>query len=191
MKKILNLILLLSLVIVLSNSAFSQDDDYYGNYEEQAKIKQLFLDIGYGTNGTGAGIGFRYSFFGFGLNLSGFAKDIPNYNTLGPRIKPEEVASTEKYPTIILSLDGYLFYDIDDYFTVFGNIGFYTQADSVLARKRDSENKLGDLYMYKTETTSGFSFGGGLQYLIWDNVGLGAGFHNKKGFFAQVSYYWF
>jgi len=190
MKKILNLIVLLSFVIVLSNSAFSQDDDYYGNYEEQAKIKQLFLDIGYGTNGTGAGIGFRYSFFGFGLNLSGFAKDIPNYITY-ERIRQEDVAYTEKFPTIILSLDGYLFYDIDDYFTVFGNIGYYTQADSVLARKRNSENKLRDFYMYKTETTSGISFGAGLQYLIWDNVGLGAGFHNKKGFFAQVSYYWF
>lgn len=190
MKKLLNILLMLCFVVALSNSAFSQDDDYYGDYEELPEIKQLFLDIGYGENGLGAGLGFRYSFFGFGLNLAGFAKDIPNYITY-ERIRPEDIASTEKYPTIIISLDGYLFYDIDDYFSVFGNVGFFIQGDSVLARKRDSENKLSDLYMYKTETTNGVTFGAGLQYLLEEYIGFGVGYHNKKGFFAQISYFWF
>lgn len=190
MKKTFNILLILFFMLAFSQTAFSQDD-YYGDYEELPPMKQLFLDLGFGPNGTGAGVGFRYSFFGFGLNLSGFAKSIPNYITY-ERLRPEDVYSTEKYPTIILSIDGYLFYDIDDYFTLFGNIGLFTQGDSVLARKKSSESVASeDLYFLNTDSSTGVSFGAGIQYLIWENVGLGAGYHSKKGIFAQLSYYWF
>jgi opacity protein-like surface antigen len=189
-------ILLISLLIGAINycELKAQKPDEGFNYEEAPKLKYIFLDLGYGNYGASVGAGFRYSFFGASFNLTGFSKTIPSYSTdwITRPTKEEQIGYRESFPTIILTLDGGLYYDIDETWTIFGTIGYFTQSDSMLVKKNGTNGQPEETwYPWKAETSSGFTFGGGVQYFFFEeSIAVGLGYQTKKGAYAQIGYYW-
>ena len=99
----------------------------------------------------------------------------------------------EKYSSIHVTTDLYYFHDINDQFTVFGNIGYGVGTDSVLAHHKDDQSTANKnrLYAIGTETNSGITFGLGVQYFLEEWVGFGIGYHSRRGVYAQFNYFWF
>lgn len=206
MKKYFYLFLLLVIPFVSSQAvqaqSKSEDNEQIDAIEDQEKeyqgndiFKSIFLDAGYGTNKFGFGLGVRYWNLGFSFGLAGIGESIPHYFTYreGGNITPETAVDIEKYSSIHVTTDLYYFHDINDQFTVFGNIGYGVGTDSVLAHHKDDQSTANKnrLYAIGTETNSGITFGLGVQYFLEEWVGFGIGYHSRRGVYAQFNYFWF
>lgn len=182
-RKLLTMAFLFCSFFIFSN-AYGQatdNDDY-----EIVPVKDILFDLGYGEHNLSFGFGFRYDFIGLSIGVTGFDNDIPNYQT-DLRDQPADKDFEERhYTTICVSGDLALYYDINDEFSVFGNVGYYAQADTILAYYYSDET----LYRYKDESITGVAFGVGLQYFISDYFTIGAAWHNKRGAYLQLGYYW-
>ncbi len=187
--------IILFLFLVFSSSVISMDSVFMQDgvgediaYEEGGFIipeNTILAGIGYGGAGLCFNAGYRYTNYSLQLGLSGIANDIPNY-TLRDRINANKDPYTDKqnHEALILSLDGGYHYNIDK-FTLFGNLGYFWQTDTVLARRTDGVDD--NLHLLGTETESGVCFGLGAYYYISDMVDLGLGFHSKHGVYATAA----
>ncbi len=153
----------------------------------QGMMKSAFVDGGFGQGGMSLGFGFRYWNLGLSLGLSGIGKNLPPHSQQW--IMENEIQDRYTYPSMWVTGDIYYFYDLNDEFTIFGNVGYGVGTDSILATKRGDTHQ--SKYFYRIENKSSVTFGAGVQYFLQNQIGLGLGYHNKRGIYAQVSYYWF
>lgn len=180
MKKITILIICLVASIY---SVFPQD-----NYKEPAgNMKSVFLDAGYDFNGASFALGFRYWNLGLSIGAAGLGATLPEHTN--QFITLTDAKETFTYHSIWVTTDLYYFYDINDEFTAFANIGYGVGSDSLLATKRDENT--GRKYILGSENHSSVTFGAGLQYFFQNQIGVAVGYHNKRGVYAQISYYWY
>jgi hypothetical protein len=180
------LILLLTLSLVDVREIRAQDTED----KSLPPVYLMFGNVGYSDVGLSAGAGFRYSFVGLSLGLAGFANSMPNFRK-DYWIKESEIGGTERLTKMIFHVDANLYWDLSDIVSVFGMIGYYSQSDSILARKVWTATDSDDyLYQYKAETLSGLCFGLGGHYFFTSQLLIGLGWHSKSGFFAQVGYWW-
>lgn len=164
------------------------------------ELKNIFLNLGYGNVGFSSGLGFRYSYFGACISAGAFANSRPNYARYDGFVGKD--TTSERFTAIMVNFDiiGYfdlaklsLFdYPLDD-FSLFFSVGYYSQTDTMLVKGNDPAKKQSyNLYFFnnKTETVSGISLGGGIQWRITNSINVALGYHEKNGFNAQVGYYW-
>lgn len=182
----------LMLIFPQSGSLNTQTDEI--EYEIPP-TKMVFGNVGYwkydygekGKYDFSLAIGARYWFAGLSIGIAGFGKALPPYRT-DTILRTDRIATTEKYTTLVVTVDASGYYDISNRVSLFGSIGFFTQKDSILARPYDINDP--NLYRYKDETKLGLSIGAGFQYFLDEDFSLGLGFHTKNGFYAQVGYWW-
>lgn len=181
MKKLLSIILLLIASYGVSTATSTPEPK-----EPVGIMKNVFGDVGYGEGGVSFGLGFRYWDLGISVGMSGIGQSVPPHNYY---ILATDVLETYKYPTMWVVGDLYYFYDLNDEFTFFANVGYGVGADTVLATKKGETT--GAKYYHKTENRSGVTFGAGIQYFIENQIGFGIGYHTRRGPYLQVSYYWY
>ncbi len=182
--------LVLALIFILQAGLYAQKGD--SNYEEELPaLYGLHGELGYGGAGLSAGLGFRYDFVSLSIGLSGFANSIPNYASykadgINLTTNPLPDGYTEEsYEAIIVTFDAAYNYEFE-IGTAYAGIGFFAQTDTVLAK----EVSTGDYFRRGTINSSGICFNLGFDYYWSENVGVGLGFHSKKGIMARFSYYW-
>ena len=157
-------------------------------YEDDEEIinegypKSVFGGIGYGGNGVGALLGFRYYRIGISMGVAGVTSSIPSYAHQLPTDKSYEERS---YSAYAVCGDFYFFHEIEQ-FTIYGNLGYFSQADTVLAYYPQSNSN----YLLGSKTRDGVTFGAGILFDINDYLLLGVGLHNKYGIYANVAYRW-
>lgn len=190
---LMKLLFLLAFISLLNVNLFAQTDDEEDYEEETTKeyvpsdiIKVISFDAGWGAEKLGLALGFRYWNLGVSFGVAGLGNTLPDHRN--ERLISGTPSSTEKYPTIAVTTDLYYFYDINDEFTAFGNFGYSVGTDTVLARKDNNDSSL---YLYGTENNAAFTFGLGLQYFLEQWIGIGVGYHTRRGIFAQFNYFWF
>ncbi len=198
MKIFFNLCLLVVLFCSMVNPSLAQtgksedikeEEPYYDeDYRGSDIVKDIFIDLGYGAEKFGIGIGFRYWNFGASFGLTGIGVSLPDYDKTTYLNRTENVI-TEKYASIAVTTDLYYFYDINDKYTAFVNFGYSVGTDTILARKASSNDDR--LYRWGSENNSELTFGLGFQYFFEKWIGLGVGYHSRRGVFAQFNYFWF
>lgn len=178
----------------------TQDRDTYevgGNETTNSQYyKNIFFDLGYGARGLSFGAGFRWWVFSAGIGLTGIldksanAQGWSNAYGIPYPANGSSVYETEKFPSATVSLDLSYYYDYEE-FSPFITLGYYVQSDSVFAKYT------GEVYQYQgvrfpigSENKTGLAFGIGCQYYPWESVNVALGYHNKKGVFAQIGYFW-
>lgn len=181
MKIFLSIVALFIASFSLSNATTTEEAK-----EPVGIMKNAFGDLGYGEGGLSFGLGFRYWDFGIGVGMSGIGQSVPYHNYY---INETDILEKYTYPTMWVVGDLYYFYDLNDEFTFFANVGYGVGADTVLATKKGETT--GAKYYHKTENRSGITFGAGIQYFIENQIGFGIGYHSRRGPYAQVSYYWY
>ena len=181
MKKILPFITLALLLLVNPLWAEESEEEY-----EFLPVKDILFEGGYGVHNVSIGFGFRYDFIGLTIGATGFDNDIPPYQndlSLQPSVKDFE---EKKYTSNVVSIDLSYYYDLNDDFSLYGSIGYYSQADTILAYYYEDDS----FYRYKNENVSGITFGAGFQYFISKYMTLGLAYHNKRGALLQLGFYW-
>ncbi len=178
-----NILMTVAVAMMCFLNLFSQET----SKEPTTNMKSPFFDIGYDFNGMSLGFGFRYWNVGLSLGVSGVGKYLPEHSRQYLSIPDANERFT--YPSIWVTADAYYFYDLNDAFTVFGNIGYGVGTDSVLATKKGETN--GSKYILGAENKSSITFGAGVQYFFPMQIGVGLGYHSKRGIYAQISYYWY
>lgn len=165
-----------------SNIVLAANDD--------APMKSAFIDVGYGWNKLGLGFGGRYSNFGASIGIAGIGEKMPAYSKTQV-LTSGQILSKESHTSTIITLDAYYFYDLNDKYTVFGNVGYSMGNDSLFGTKQGESD--GTLYRISpaTESKNGICFGAGFQYFLEEYLGFGIGIHSKRGIYAQINYYWF
>jgi hypothetical protein len=197
MKKMIYLLLCLGLFATFISTSqaqekktdISDDEVYYDeNYKGSDIIKDIFIDFGYGADKFGIGLGFRYWNLGASFGITGLGISLPDYDKTTYLNRTESV-NTERYASIAVTTDLYYFYDFNEKYTVFANIGYAVGTDTILARKASSTDTR--LYRWGSENNSEITFGLGVQYFFEKWIGLGVGYHTRRGIFAQFNYFWF
>ena len=178
----ISFILLFSFNFLETPATEPQHHQIEGEWNPQ---KTVLLNLGYGARGFSGGFGFRYWLFGAQIGITGVGTKIPGYNTYD---NPPGGVERKNFPSITVSGDVMLYYDINEEFSAFVSAGFYSQADTLLLWDRAT-----NVYFLKTPTTeikNGLTFGLGGQYYFKENLELGLGYHTKNGIYAQVGYWW-
>lgn len=159
-------------------------------------LKGILLDAGAGKDGFGIAFGFRYWFASLSIGVVGLANKIPNYSNIPPvgvNISPNQPLPNgyyeDRYTGIIVTFDGSLHYEYYPW-NFFASVGYYTQQDSILAKHVSSDGRILGRYRYRVENSQGIAFGGGANYYLTDNLGIGLGLHTKRGIYAQLVYVW-
>ena len=165
-------------------------------YKGNDIFKAFFLDAGYGANKFGFGLGVRYWNLGFAFGVAGLGESIPSYQrNWGDNkvITPETAVNQKSYSSIHVMTDLYYFYDINDDFTAFVNLGFGVGSDSILANHKDYLNTpyQDRLFPLGSDSKTGINFGLGIQYFLEQWIGFGLGYHSRRGVYAQINYFWF
>ena len=188
--KLQSLVIAAILLAISLTTGYAQDEEQSSS--SSSYLKGIMLDLGYGGSGLSAGVGFRYWNFSAAIGIAGFANDIPNYARTSPTgvtITPNQPLpngySEDRYTSIDVYFDAGYHYDFYPY-SVFAQVGFYSAQDSILAKNMETGSK----YFYATESTSGFCFGLGGEYIVNDQVTLGVGYHTRRGGFARFTYTW-
>ena len=158
--------------------------------EVDVPMKAVFMDIGYGWNKLGLGFGGRYSNFGASIGIAGIGEKMPAYSKT-QTLTASQAINTKSYTSTMITLDGYYFYDINEKYTAFANVGYSMGTDSVFASKQGETD--GTLYRMSpgTKSKNAVTFGVGFQYFLEQYLGFGVGIHSKRGIYAQINYYWF
>ncbi len=172
--------------IIYSNNMFSLEIDW------QNKDKAVLGDIGIGAPGLSIGGGFRYWFASLSIGYAGIFNSIPNYShqlPIGVKIRPNEPLPTgyraDSYTASMINIDFNLYYEQFLPFILTASIGYYSQADTVIAYNADSKSS----YFYRTETSSGVCLGLGVEYQINDLISAGVIFHSKRGLLLRMTYF--
>lgn len=174
------LILSVMNVIPLLNQETEEESD---NLPKSEMVKSLFFNLGYGGNGAAAALGFRYYRFGISMGVAGLSSSIPAYSPMRPTDKNYE---EKRYPAYAVCGDFYFFHDVEQ-FTLFGNLGYFSQADTVLAfYARTNSN-----YLLGAVSNDGMTFGAGILFNLNEYLLLGAGLHSKYGIYANFTYKWY
>ncbi len=184
---------LLILSTAMMNVMHAQDEEYYDDdeyYEDEEFVEDefelfdnaLLFQLSYGIPGFGVGAGYRYTNFSAQFGLSGFANNIPNYNPI--TLNEADIApdSKKSYTTLVLSIDFGYHYNFNK-LTAFGTVGYYSQTDTVLAKKE------GEDQWYRTrfpETTPGIAFSLGGNYAVSEQLALGLAYHTQHGVYFQA-----
>lgn len=184
-------------VFVGSNELIAQDETEYedeipaSEYVPGDIFKSIFIDAGYGSNALGFGLGFRYWKFGVSFGVSGIGESMPSYDRTRT-VSTTEAIDMKKYAAIGVTTDLYYFYDINEKYTAFVNVGYGVGSDSLFAKRQD-DTKEGTVYRCSpaTETNSGITFGLGFQYFFEKWIGIGVGYQTRRGVYAQFNYYWY
>jgi opacity protein-like surface antigen len=147
----------------------------------------LFFDLGFGANNLSTGLGFRYWHFGASIGLTGFTNTVPafSYPAYNHPKPSGQNALTEKFTSLVVAGDVYYFHDFNK-FTVYANVGYFSQSDTVLVKDIDR----GEYFYDSRESKSGMTFGGGLEYILSKWIAIGLGYHTKLGVTAQIGYRW-
>ena len=189
-RKLLSTVMIATLIAMSVSTVLAQEEKTESS--GSSVIKGIMLDLGYGGSGLSAGVGFRYWNVSAAIGIAGFANDIPNYarsSPTGVTISPSQPLpsgySEDHYTSIDVYFDAGYHYDFYPY-SVFAQVGFYSAQDSILAKNMETGSK----YFYATESTSGFCFGLGGEYIVNDQVTLGVGYHTRRGGFARFTYTW-
>lgn len=209
MQKFRNSILLLitfSTIFLLFSSSYllSQEADNNSEItqEQTSHIKNIFFDLGYGGRGVSFGLGFRWWNFSAGLGLAGILSYVPKYRYPGigepnPMFgNSTSFSDAEKFPSTTVSFDFSYYYDISD-FSIFATLGYYVQSDSVFKKylgsqsEPDKNNYIGNYYSVGSANETGLAWGLGLQYFITENINTALAYHNKKGIYLQIGYFWY
>jgi hypothetical protein len=169
------------------NSLSGQDESVDNETDENLPpIKSLFADLGYGFIGASGALGFRYSFLGLSIGAAGFNNSVPAhaYGVGGGQVQP---AGTEEkiYTTIAVCGDFYFYHKIQS-FTIFADLGYFSQSDTVLWR----DIKTGDFTFARSQNKDGITFGAGIQFNVAKDINVGVGLHSKFGIYAQIAYLW-
>lgn len=172
----------MSTFFLSSDNAFCEDD--------YVPMKAAFIDVGYGWNNLGLGFGGRYSNFGASIGIAGIGTDMPAYSKTEV-LTAANTYTKKSYTSTIITLDAYYFYDINDKYTAFANVGYSMGTDSLFGTKMNETD--GTLYRLSptTESKNAFTFGAGFQYFLEEYLGFGIGIHSKRGIYAQINYFWF
>ncbi|MBX3043004.1 MAG: hypothetical protein KIT33_02030 [Candidatus Kapabacteria bacterium] len=189
MKKFTALLLILS---VFSITTVSVAQDY--KWDPFMPIKGAFADVSVGSDGFGIGAGGRYMMFGLNLGLTGILNNSPTYALQYPpgvtinRNEPLPVGYTEeKFMSMMINVDAMFYFDFFETLSLNASVGFYSKNDSILAKNIDT----GSRYIYRNEPQSGLCFGVGAEYVLQDNLNVGAGFHTQRGAVIRLTYLWF
>ncbi len=127
------------------------------------------------------------------MGLNGLVNGMPNYAHYIPNLNLSQNQPLpngyieEKYVGLIVSGDISVFLSSFGEFTVSPSIGYYSQADSILAR----DIQTGDRVMWKTEVHSGITFGLGIDYPFKDSYAIGLLAHTKRGIGLRFTYIWY
>lgn len=186
---------LIIIIIIASIPLFSKnyDDDTSDNYEISEIPKSLYGELGYGWNRLSLAAGLRYWVFGLSMGLNGFANGMPNYAQYIPNLNLSQTEPlpngyvSEKYVGLIVTGDLSIFLESFGDFIVSGSVGYYSQADSILAK----DIVTGDRVRWKTEVYSGLTFGIGFDYPYTENYSIGILAHTKRGIGIRFSYIWY
>ncbi len=188
---------MISIFSMLSISMLFAQDGYTGEEEiiedDDASLKMLFAEIGYGTREMTLGLGFRWNFLGLDMNLGGFIDNTPNYFYPSRDFPYPKQYKEFVFPRTTLTINASYYYDIGD-FSVFASVGYYNQTDSALVRSLDEGNTFGIYFARQGDPaidSGGICFGLGGEYFIDEKFAAGIGYHTKKGAFLQFGYYWY
>ncbi len=164
--------------------------------DDNVILKGLLLDIGASKDGLGLAFGFRYWFASLSIGVTGFANKLPKYSLIPPTgiyFNPNQPLPDgyveDRYTGTIVTFDAGLHYEYFPW-NFFANVGYFTQQDSVLAKEDRTDGRSPARYQYKVENSQGIAFGGGANYYLTDNLGIGLGLHTKRGVYAQIIYVW-
>lgn len=181
LKRIISILSIVVAFLLANNFSYSAKE-----VSSEPEIKNIFFDLGYGQYKTSFALGFRYWFAGLSIGVTGIDPGIPGY-TNDLRYQPSSKKfNEERYTSLCVSGDLYYYYDISD-LSLFANIGYYSQADTILAYYPENDTR----YTYKNENKSGITFGLGGQYSVSSSIMLGLGYHSKRGIYAQLGIFWF
>ncbi len=183
--------LLLAFLCLFFTSSYAQKGEVYE--DDIPSLYGLHGELGYGGAGLGVGFGFRYEFISVSMGVAGFANSIPNYAlsyhdpSINLRLPNplDDKFDEEKYESILVTFDAAYNHEFD-WGNIYAGVGFFAQTDSILAKERET----GSYYIRGTENTSGICFNLGADYYWSEHLGVGLGFHSKKGIMARFSYYW-
>ncbi len=203
MKKFYSLFIIVLSVFAFSNSVLlAQSKAKDAEPTEEAAIekeyigndifKSIFFDAGYGARKLSFGLGVRYWNLGLSFGVAGLGGSMPGYYR--DKMPTKETAiDIEKHPSINVTTDLYYFHDFSETFTAFVNLGYGAGSDSVLAKHSDNQGTSSSnlLYAYGSESKSGVTFGFGIQYFMEKWLGFGLGYHNFRGVYAQINYFWY
>lgn len=163
---------------------------------DDVKLKGILLDAGASKDGLGVALGFRYWFASLSIGVTGFANKLPKYSNIPPTgiyFNPNQPLPNgyveDKYTGVIVTFDAGLHYEFFPW-NFFANVGYYTQQDSILAKEIRTDGRTPARYSYRVENSQGIAFGGGANYYLTDNLGIGLGLHTKRGVYAQIIYVW-
>ncbi|MDQ1265270.1 MAG: hypothetical protein QG635_420 [Bacteroidota bacterium] len=202
LKNIFGLILILVIILLFPSGATSQTTTTPAAEEEYEVLSPniLMIDLGYGSNEMSAGLGFRYSFndtpFGVGVmvGLTGFTITLPPYRRttgIAGDVVPKGVVK-ETFSKLVITAEAMGFYDVSERFSVFANVGYYSQSDTILYKNpQDNVYYLSNNYQDQYQSSSGLCYGAGFQYFLTDKVTLGLAYHTKLGIYAQLGYVWY
>lgn len=191
MKKFISFILIY-LIFGLSAVTAVFPQDY--KWEPLSPIKGVFADISVGGNGFGLGAGFRYSFIGLNLGLTGITNTSPTYAHQLPvgvvinRNQPLPNGYVEEsFLSAMFNADAVFYLDLLENFSFNAQVGYYAKNDSVLAKNVATGSK----YIYTTRAESGICLGAGIEYVLQENINIGASFHSVRGVLFRFTYLWF
>lgn len=182
-------------ILIYPTTYFSQVDDESNEVEDEYSDipKGLIGEIGLGWNGLALAGGLRYWIFGVSMGLNGVANGMPNYAQYIPNLNlsyndPLPSGYTEeKYVGVIVTGDFITYLGDVGNFELNASVGYYSQADSILARNIQT----GDRVKWKTEVHSGITFGLGLEYPFKEIYSIGLLAHTKRGIGIRFTYIWY
>jgi|GEM_PF-3575289 len=194
------------LTLLFTFPIFSQESENREDenpMETPASLKNVFFDLGYGARGVSFGAGVRWWNVSAGIGLAGILTSLPKYSFYDQRtgeVNPMDpkynyAFNVEKFPSTTVSIDFSYYYDYND-FSFFVTLGYFVQSDSVLKKFTGLPNDqsknvfIGNYYPYGSQNSTGLSWGFGSQYILSESINVALAFHNKKGIFAQIGYYW-
>ena len=203
-------VLLLATMLFNLNPLIAQDSEEPET--PTGPIKNIFLDIGYGSMGLSSALGFRYSTFGLSIGIAGFASPRPKFAQIDGIIQNEMTRypanfTDERYTTICVGANLYYYIDFTGYnlmdyqlddFSAFLDIGYGMQSDSIIKKRvspastqGNDTRDVGQTYgPGRAETINDFTYGGGIQWRIMESTNIALGYHSKNGVYLQVGYYW-
>jgi len=184
---------IITICLMVSVFDFSQANEINDSDEN---FKMLTFDLGYGARDLSIGAGFRWNYIGLDINLAGFISSTPRYIYPSREFLYPKQSREINYPSTTVSINGSYYYDINE-ISLFVTVGYFSQTDSVLVQSFDEGITNGVFFARQypdgpaSILKSGICFGLGGQYFINEMLGVGIGYHTKKGVYLQLGYYWY